>query len=415
MKILLINPPFYRFQGLEQDYVHLSLLAVGSKLEEEGHTVFIKNMEIDPLLSYKGYADRQSTHDEYMQEIEKENSVWDELRSTIQNIKPDKIGITVMNVKYRSALRVITIAKEYDIPCFVGGIHPTMNPDKYPDNVEIFQGEFEGVSRIKDLDSLPMPAYHQLLDKYSPDAYAHIITARGCPYQCKFCATAIMWDRKVTFKSVKRVIEEMTFIEKTYKSKTFTIWDETFTVKKSRLLDFCNKYSLSANWRCDTRAEALTDETVKAMVNSGCIQMSVGIESGVDHVLKSIKKGETTKNFIKSAEILNKYNVQWKAYGIIGFPYEDEEDIIKTVEFIISLKPFRITLSFFTPYPGTELYDECIDLNLIKSDYDPTLYAHQSPYNYFSPKIEKKRYAQLKKEVSLIVDKYNEKALKTWK
>jgi len=417
MRILLFNPPFYRFLGLEQDYVPINLLEVGAKLESEDHIVYIKNLEIEKNLNYRGYNDRLTNYNAYLSSVSnRQHYIWEEARQTIEDINPDKIGITVKNVHYKSVLMLIKIADEYKIPVMVGGYHPTIFPISYPKNVEVIQGEFESENgRVKDLDSLPLTNYHNLMDLYSPNGYAHVLTARGCPFNCRFCNSNAMWGNKVSFKSINRVLEEMKYIENFSDCDCFTIWDETFTINKKRVKDFCNKYNLKSNWRCDTRADTIDNTLVKMMKNSGCVQMSIGIESGNNHILSYVGKKETIENYEKAAEILNKNNIQWKAYCIIGFPEETEEDMVRTIEFTKSLQPFRITLSFFTPYFGTELYDECLEKKLITNKYDLALYSHQSPYNYFCPKVEKNRYMELKKELSEEVDKYNQEALKVWK
>jgi radical SAM superfamily enzyme YgiQ (UPF0313 family) len=64
--------------------------------------------------------------------------------------------------------------------------------------------------------------------------------------------------------------------------------------------------------------------------------MSIGIESGVDRILDYVDKGETTQDFINAAEILNKNNIEWKAYCIVGFPEETEEDIFKTLKYNVN-------------------------------------------------------------------------------
>jgi radical SAM superfamily enzyme YgiQ (UPF0313 family) len=417
MRILLINPPFYRFIGLEQDYVPLSLLAVGSQLSKEGHEVWIKNLEIDKTLSYSGYKDRSDNFDKYNIGLKTENKVWDELKTIIEEIKPDRIGITVLSVKYKSALKIIEIANQYKIKVFVGGPHVMIYPDAFS-SVGVIKGEFESRvtgERIKDLDELPMPNYDMLLDQYSPNGASHVVSSRGCPFLCKFCASNNMWNRKVTFKSAKRIINEMKIIYDKFHSDCFTFWDETFTINKSRLLTFCSNYNIDAKWNCDTRADSLDEDILKAMKNANCKHLSLGIESGRQHILDAMGKGETLIDFVSSAELLNKYNMQWKAYCIIGFPQEEESDIFETVRFIKSLQPFRITLSFFTPYKGTEIYDYCLDKNIIDESFDPALFSHQSPHNYFCPKITKERYNEIKNIVSSDIDAYNQEAIKSWR
>lgn len=416
MKILLLNPPFYRFIGLQQDYVPLSLLAVGSHLSQEGHAVKIKNLEVDSRLSYSGYKGRSDNFDKYELGLNTDNEVWTELRKTIESEKPDSIGITVLSVKYKSALKIINIANEYHIDVFVGGPHLMIYPNDFG-GVAVLKGEFEsrGGERIKDLDTLPMPNYDMLLDDYSPNGYSHIVSSRGCPFLCKFCASNTMWDRKVTFKSASRIIREMKDIRDRFKSDSFTFWDETFTIKKNRLIEFCTNYNIDATWNCDTRADVLDEEMLLAMKGANCQHLSLGVESGKQHILNEIGKGETLDDFKRAANLLNKHNIQWKAYCIIGFPQETEEDIFETIRFIKSLSPFRITLSFFTPYKGTELYDYCIENNIIDNSFDPSQFAHQSPHNYFCPKITKERYSEIKQTVSSEIDGYNNEAVKSWR
>jgi len=416
VKVLLINPPFYRFMGLEQDYVPLSLLAVGSKLLEEGNTVYLRNMEVGESLVYEGYCGRVENYDKYIESLTEDNIVWKTLEKDIEDIKPDKIGISVLNVKHKSALKIISIADKCGIPVFVGGHHPTILPESYPQNVKVFKGEFEsGGCRVEILDELPFPRYDILLDEYSPNGYAHVITARGCPYGCRFCASLNVWGRKVTFKSAPRILREMEYIENTFHCDYFTIWDETFTLNPRRLKEFCSAYSLNSKWRCDTRADTIDEEMIKMMTGSGCGQMSIGIECADNTMLKRIGKHERVEDFKKAAEILNKYNVQWKAYCMLGFPGEKEVDLINTIDFAKSLKPFRITLSFFTPYVGTDLFGECEDLGLIDKDFDFAMHAHQSPHNYFCPDIPRERYFDIRARLSGEVDEYNRTALKTWK
>jgi radical SAM superfamily enzyme YgiQ (UPF0313 family) len=272
----------------------------------------------------------------------------------------------------------------------------------------------ENNGRIINLDETPFPNYDLLLDKYSPNGYAHVLSARGCPFKCSFCASKIMWQRKVTYKSVNRILKEMTYVHDNFGSDYFTFWDETFTIDKRRIIEFCTKYDIPAKWRCDTRADAVTNYLVRVMKDAGCGQMSLGLESGDNKTLEYIKKGETTDDFMRAAEILNNNEIQWKAYMIIGFPIDTEESILRSIDFVKNLKPFRITISFFTPYKGTDLYEETKALGLITDGYDMSLFSHQSPHNYFCPNITKERYNELRNEVSKDIDKYNQEALKLW-
>jgi radical SAM superfamily enzyme YgiQ (UPF0313 family) len=416
MRILLFNPPFYRFIGLEQDYVPLSLLAVGSQMANNGHEVYLKNLEVGKDLAYRGYAGRSDDYDKYINSIDNDDHpIWKEAIQVIEDVNPDQIGISVLNVKHRSALHIIKIARDKNIPVMVGGSHPTISLKDYPKGVKVMRGEYESRGkRIHNLDDTPLPNYDILMDKYSSEGYAHLLTSRGCPYSCRFCASNSLWHRKLTYKSVGRILKEMEIIYNRFRPNHFTFWDEVFTVNRKRLAEFCSRYDLPAKWRCDTRADVISDEMVAMMKKAGCDQMSIGVECASDATLKYIGKHERRADFVNAAEILNRHNIQWKAYCMIGFPNETEEDIRETLRFTKSLKPFRITLSFFTPYIGTDMFAECKRLGLITDNYDTALYSHQSPYNHFCPKIPKERFIQLRQEISEGADDYNKKALKVW-
>lgn len=417
MKILLVNPPFYRFMGLEQDYVPLSLLAVGSQMKDYGMDVFIKNMEIDSNLHYEGYVGRGNHYHQYIEALDNINHpVWCDLSDVINEVKPDWVGVNVLNVKFKSAKKVLDIARDQGLKLMVGGNHPTMNPNAYDKDVRVYKGEYEsmGTKSRANLDETPFPDYDILLDKYSPDGYAHIISSRGCPYRCGFCASHLMWGSRVTYKGVDRILEEMEYVYHRFHPEYFTFWDEVFLLNKKRLREFCSKYNIPAKWRCDTRADNITDEIIKMMKDAGCDQVSVGIECSDNNILKHIEKDENTDDFERAAEILNKYEIQWKAYMIIGFPQDTEETIRNSIDFVKKLRPSRITLSFFTPYEGTDLYDEVRILGFIDKNYDEASYSHQSPHNHFCPKITRKNYDILKKQITEEIDLYNQETLKTW-
>ena len=195
-----------------------------------------------------------------------------------------------------------------------------------------------------------------------------------------------------------------------YGTTDFTFWDETFTVDRKRILEFCEKVKpLKVDWRCDTRIDVIDKELLLIMKDAGLKSMSIGIESGNQETLDFVKKGLKLEQIYKGTKMLNECDIFWKAYLMIGFPNETEQHILDTINIIDVLKPKRVTLSIFTPYPGTELFDYCVKHNIIKENMDWEKFSHQSKYNYFTPKIPLKRYYELVKIVSKKMDDYNNK------
>ena len=96
---------------------------------------------------------------------------------------------------------------------------------------------------------------------------------------------------------------------------------------------------------------------------------------------------------------------------MIGFPTETEETIKETMNFIPIMSPDHVVFSIFTPYPGSELFDECKEMGIIEkdADFDISIYNHQSPMNCFTKNISKDRFYELRQDAVKFVDKYNRK------
>ncbi len=131
------------------------------------------------------------------------------------------------------------------------------------------------------------------------------------------------------------------------------------------------------------------------MKRAGCNHIRVGIESGSDKVLKATKKGLTVEQMRAGANVLRRHGVYWSAYFMLGLPSETEEDVLATIKLMQEIKPDYCTLSIFTPYPGTEIFDELRQQGMVAEDMDWSRFSHASPHNYFAPHIPRKRFEEL--------------------
>lgn len=277
------------------------------------------------------------------------------------------------------------------------------------DNVIIKKYDMS-ISPIKNLDKVVFPARNKMLNHYSSNAYGHILTARGCPFNCYYCGSNSIWHSEVRFRSIKNIIKEMKQVIKKYNTDYFTIWDETFTLNRERILQFCEQVKkLNVSWRCDTRINFIDNELLSKMVGANLKHIAVGIESGNQQTLDFINKRTTVNRIIETSHILNDNGINWNAYLMIGFPCETEEMIMDTYNLIDKINPSRITMSIFTPYPGTRLYDYCLKNRLIKKGYEYERYSHQSMYNHFAPKIKPDRFVKIVKMFSSKIDSHNRK------
>ncbi|MDP2921140.1 MAG: radical SAM protein [Candidatus Omnitrophota bacterium] len=223
---------------------------------------------------------------------------------------------------------------------------------------------------IEDLDILPFPDREFLnADLYkrthtsrafsrATKNISEIMTARGCPYSCIFCASKVTFGSKVRYRSVKNIIAEMEECAAKYKTNHFTILDDTFTFKKDVFYPVCDYLkSKKITWDCFTRVDRVDEEMVAKMVESGCEKVSFGLESGSQKMLNLIKKGITIDQIKKAFSICRKSRLRYiEATFMLGnHPLETMDDIKATMDLIIELDPDLMAFSLTAPFPGTEL------------------------------------------------------------
>jgi len=187
--------------------------------------------------------------------------------------------------------------------------------------------------------------------------------------------------------------------------------DDTFGISKKNIKTINNLMHdelPNMTYTCETVVQLAKDEdVVKDMKHGGCVAVFVGIESGNNEILKKIKKTQTTDECIQAMRNLQKHGIESHAFIMIGFPSETEETFKDTMDFIPKLKPDSIVFSIFTPYPGSDIYNECKDKGIIESEFDLAIYNHQSPLNCFTKHIPKERFYELRKKAVKYVDNYN--------
>ena len=402
MKILLINPPFMSMMGREQDYPPLGLAYLGTYLEQLGHEVAIRNLEValDDGAEYIGYSGLMDAHQMYLDGLENDDHpIWGDVGDAIYRVQPDMVGITARTVQVQSALKVAEIVKRYgDIPVAVGGIHATARPQdfKSPYVDEVVQGEGENSdwsifpqtrTRLIDMDDYPIPERDLFMEKYSLEGLGHMVTSRGCPFSCTFCGQQALWGRQVRFRSVDNILKEMMMLDNKYGVKSFRFWDDSFTVRRERVVELCERivsesFTKDWRWHCDTRLDLLGEEMLHYMMSAGCNRISLGVESGSPRILEMVKKGETVEQLKSKAAMLRSVggeydDFQWRIYVMAGFPTETDEEIQKTWELTKKLKPDRICLSTFTFYPGTEIYEEGLREGWVEPNRNWAAYSHQ--------------------------------------
>jgi len=156
------------------------------------------------------------------------------------------------------------------------------------------------------------------------------------------------------------------------------------------------------SWSCLSKVSAIDDEVLSWLRRAGCNEIHLGVESGSDKILKRMHKGITLKQVENAVHLSKKHNFWVNTFFMIGIPYETLEDMRSTITFIKKIKPDSINLCTFTPYPGTELYDYCVNRKLIQHDdnYEMFKYVgHHSTSNYFLENVSRDDYKKILDEI----------------
>jgi len=395
MKVLLIQPS--TSSNTQKVFIPVGLAYLGSSLEQVGHKVKI----IYTFNSKKGIT---------------------EFKKELKNYDPDVVGISSTTIDIHICLQLVDLVKVHNPNCLtvLGGAHPTVCAKEILDlnsNVDaIVRGEGEitltellekknkedfgtvkgitfklngkmienpGRENIEDLDSLPFPAYHLLpMETYknwrklfnvfpfrkAGSSYASITSSRGCPFACIFCSSRRMWGKKWRIRSPENVIEELKLLRYKYNKKYIYFLDDTSTVNKDRMLKICDlirKEGIDIAWECSTRVDLFDKDLASTLKKSGCVNVYLGLESGVQETLDFISKGVKIEDSIRSVKIAKEAGLTVESNFMIGIPGETREKINQTIYFAKKLDIEYPSFTILTPYPGTKLYEYAERNNLL--------------------------------------------------
>ncbi|MEO8259897.1 MAG: radical SAM protein [Acidobacteriota bacterium] len=231
-------------------------------------------------------------------------------------------------------------------------------------------------TRIRNLDDIPWPAWDLVpLANYLDNGLGYgvdrgrsmpMIATRGCPYQCTFCSNPEMWTTRWYARDPEKVLEEIQTYRERYNATNFDFYDLTAIVKRSWIIQFTNRIlerKMEFTWQLPsgTRSEAIDDEVSRLLYESGCRNMSYAPESGSPEVLKRIKKVVKLDRLEASVRGAVRSGLNVKLNIIMGFPNESRSELGQTVRFLARMGFIGVhdmSVSLFSPYPGSELYHE---------------------------------------------------------
>jgi anaerobic magnesium-protoporphyrin IX monomethyl ester cyclase len=370
MKVCLVNPPHpYLKQPTAQ--APLGLLYVAASLRTRGVDIVVLDL-----------SDRY-----WEDEIEYPQADLYGITGTVLDRKPCIETAKRIKQKYTQA-KVI-----------VGGpisLTPDQITDPAIDSLVIGEGEYVihkviedfphvqatyKADRITDLDALPFPARDMILHKggnvfaynknYKEGGSTVIITSRGCPYSCSFCASPGIWERKVTIRSIDNVLCEIDEIVNKHKIYQLRFSDDTLTLDTKRLRQLCTgvkKYGIV--WRASIRTKPNSVEMFKQMYEAGCREVSFGVESADPNVLRVLQKGNTVEDNYNGIVNAKKAGMVVRILFMIGTPGESISTVDQNIDFLKSINNYydTIALTNFIPIPGSAIAKRPVDFDCTITD-----------------------------------------------
>ena len=381
-KVLLINPPFNIAKSNYDTSISVGLLNMASYLDSRGVAV-----EMIDGARQSNYLER--------------------LRSEMPNC--GVAALAVMTMQVGQALKVSQMIKKINPDCKIiwGGPHPTFFPEQTVTNglidiVCVGEGEetlWEIVNgkELKDIDGIVYKEGEQIIANkvralHNPAAMPLFnwdlvpgeilerlalipsLTSRGCPHRCTFCINAIL-KNSWRPRNAQQVLEDLKTIKSKdyFRGKPLRFWDENFFVDMARaraIIDGMIELDLIIPWETTVRANyiregMIDDEFMAKLKKSGCYLLSFGAESGCPRLLKKMKKDIEPVDVINSAKSALRHGIIPQYSFMIGLPGETRPEMMETLALIdrlVKLSPAIQILGpqAFRPYPGSELYDECV-------------------------------------------------------
>jgi len=220
---------------------------------------------------------------------------------------------------------------------------------------------------ISKLDILPFPAWDLIdVQKYKQTWLEHhgffsmnMVTTRGCPYHCNWCAKPI-WGQRYHSRSPENVAAEMKWLKQTCQPDHIWFADDIFGLKPNWIEEFAillKEQDAVIPFKCLQRADLVNEKTALALAKAGCKTVWLGAESGSQKILDAMDKGDKVQDIYRAAALLQKNNIEVGFFLQFGYPGETWEDIQKTLKMVRECMPDDVGISVSYPLPGTKFFE----------------------------------------------------------
>ena len=361
---------------------------------------------------------KEAGHKVDLLEIDNKEDI-NKINPFIELEQPELIGLSVNSHQYIYAVEIAKkIKSEFNIPVFLGGVHATIKPneviqEKSFDGIGIGEAEYTFLELVRrfskgqdytdlngfwfrktgkvikndigqligDLNELPFSDYS--IFKYFREAgkkeiVPRFIFSRGCPFNCTYCCNHVFKKiyaasgKYLRFRSTDKAIAEISLAKEQYNFKHFKIDDDTFSLNKQWVFEFCEKYPKKFNmsFECNVRPGTIDEQILLALKKAGCNLIKVGVETGNESLRKKILgRNISNQDIIELFDLAKEINLSTFSFNMIGVPGETKKTIKETIDLNAKIKPDFMQVTAFYPYPGTVLGEECIRQGLIAKEH----------------------------------------------
>ncbi len=342
-----------------------------------------------------------------------------ETAELIEKLAPTILGFTITSPSMNFVKDIMEIIRANDMHVIAGGAHPTAMPETMfcdlPSLDAIFMGPAEeawlpyltqvfsatidykslnirgvctkyqheyskGLST--DLDMLPFVNRKFFVNDPYPfeDGFqSAILSSRGCPFNCGYCAASAFSENKVSFRSIGNLVDEIEILANEG-VKYFHFADDNFTISSKRIQEFAlevRSRKMAIRWKSFSRSENIDSKNIGFLVDSGCYKLTFGVESGSDRVLNMMNKRQTVAKIQEAIRLCKTNGIETKGFFMLGYPGETKLEMEETIQFAIKLELDSAFFYVVRAFPGTALYSHLLSAGF--SEESLLQYQHTWP------------------------------------